>query len=89
MEGINVREVMHNNEETIFTPGVIKTPKPSQRDAWDRLTHLRTTLNELEKMVNEYSDISNTELSWKIAYEKMFSAFHECMSEEKIIIVRE
>lgn len=85
---IDVKNVM-NTEETVITPGVVKTPKPSQRDAWERLTCLRNTLNELERMVNEYSDISNTEISWRLAYEKMFTAFHECMSEEKIIIVRE
>lgn len=83
---MNVREIM-KNEEVVKKETMVAEKKPSMGDAYERLNSLKNMLNLLSAKVNATS-VDNTEESWHRAYEKLTTAFKNCMNEEKKIIVK-
>ena len=82
---IDVREAMDNYpvvEERMF-----KSRKPNCEDAWRRVMLLDDSLNEIQRVVNDVH-IGDTEESWKIAYEMLYTAFKNAIAEEKHIAMK-
>ena len=81
---MNVREIMG---EEVKAETMVKEVVPSMESAYERLNALQYSLRRLSADVNA-TDVSNTEEAWHRAYEKLTTAFKNCMNEEKKIIVR-
>ena len=84
---IKVSEVMENTPMAKEEEGMFISRTPNCNDAFRRAMRLNDRLTEIQAMVNDIH-IGNTEESWKSAYETLYTAFNECIAEEKKIAMR-
>lgn len=84
---INVAEVMDGTPMVKAEERMFNSRKPNSNDAWRRVLELRDVLNAVQLMVNDVY-IGDTEESWKIAYEMLYTAFENAIAEEKKIVMK-